>query len=697
MSTILEQIIKLVPPLPIEPELQPGTTYSDQLASKQQLQRLSGFVMGSFPNNCQIKHFNTLASRVIAPYQTHAIAMTDTCRRVVWSFDQKRISPLDFVSFGFIIFLGSLSTNESHKQQFDYESILEPINSFTQSRSEQLNGLLNSILALKTEIGTRRFQQTYKQVFQLLTAAETVMQIRKMELNSTEELVFESVSQRACQVAQTLFDECFGQLEEHNANLHEMWLSQKEYESQFLLIAVCASTILIQLQNYVDKITEVCQLQRQKEIQQQKDQKQEKEILKKLQESTQKVSANKTQKVYRKFRDLSQQEQYEVKFRATDSLFNYILLKKNLGLSEDQKLFEDQNDEFYQQKELKKTQLEQFLAFQQKLTKVKEAADSLMLSSKVDDICSLGVFTAGYQHNQKVLVKTPMEAKKVPQIMAVDIYTYRTEIQKTLYFAISQQFGSWTCLRKALLVLIHARACYSQRMFAIKDFFDIVGFQQPEEQQSIGLSAEQELYKQEQLKKAAKMENELMKNQILKQQEQLEQKILTENKIKAQRYTVSKMRLIIDHSVIGQCHDLFSFFVRWLSSFSKQVYPDQTSRQVVELRNFCVLVSQKFVNGGDDLNYIPYLEDFSVIFDLFSQENVMKTFTSDELVGFIVTFWAFSFNLDLFQIIKMCLKKAVGCNQVILQTLKQVLGDLYIYLDATGEELELAAALFESE
>jgi len=61
-----------------------------------------------------------------------------------------------------------------------------------------------------------------------------------------------------------------------------MWKSEKGFEQEFLLITVCASTILTQLQLYIDKITQVCVLQKSKEDQKQKDIMFEKDTLKQL-------------------------------------------------------------------------------------------------------------------------------------------------------------------------------------------------------------------------------------------------------------------------------------------------------------------------------------------------------------------------------------------------------------------------------
>ena len=49
--------------------------------------------------------------------------------------------------------------------------------------------------------------------------------------------------------------------------------------------------------------------------------------------------------MYRRFNALSEERQQYIKFRSTDSLHSYIMLKRQLGLQETQKLFESTETE----------------------------------------------------------------------------------------------------------------------------------------------------------------------------------------------------------------------------------------------------------------------------------------------------------------------------------------------------------------
>ncbi|CAL6051637.1 Conserved_hypothetical protein [Hexamita inflata] len=742
-SIVLKEILAELPPLPMQPELTPQATHFEQQLKRTQLNQIGQLLLGSFEHNCSTLNFVTLAARTLHPYQCRQVATQEAARRVVWAFDAGKISKLDYISYSFILVIATLCNQEQPDEFYDYESLkqsaLEPVNQFTQQRQQVLNGLQNTLLVMKTEIGVRRNTVPHSFTYNLVQIAELLLLIKNLQPDATEELVFENICQKAVQQVSGTFQLCFDQLTESGQTVKGLWTrksankekpngpmdliqnnAEKEEElNQIVLVVCCSGCLAFQMiQEYIEKVGQVYQLQVKVQEEQAKDQQKATDTLKQLQESGGSLYLNKTlintqtNKVYRRFNDLTQEEQHKIKFQATDSLFDYITLKKQLGLNADQQLFED---DFSLQVQLKRTQLDIFLD-KTKLRNVQRQAESMIMTSKTQDIAQLPIYVPQYipSNNKPRLAKDSLQSngtRKVPQVMAMEMKEYAREVQKMFFHAMHQQFQNWHMVKKALLLLLHVRAIYGGRMFGITDFQDIIKFYELEQEQpvpEVDIPVEEKMHVTQQQvvlvdanksmtkQKTVKIETELSTQKMQKLELEVKMKVI-KSRMDSLRYTNSKMRLLIDNSIVGKTHDLFLSFIRWLSTFSK-VDAEQTQiKKVIELRNFCQLITNRILNGGDEFGFIPYLTDFGGIFDIMADEKQMRTFSADEVAGIIITFWVLPYNMDLYQVIKMLLKHALGCNPVLLHLLKQILGDMYIYLDAAGTDIDYATLLFNAE
>lgn len=95
--------------MPLQANLQPITTYTEQQASMQCRARIAAILLGSFASACHVSGYVTLAARTFAPHQIEPIATPEIARRVVWSHDRQHITALDLISYVFMLNLCAAS------------------------------------------------------------------------------------------------------------------------------------------------------------------------------------------------------------------------------------------------------------------------------------------------------------------------------------------------------------------------------------------------------------------------------------------------------------------------------------------------------------------------------------------------------------------------------------------------------------
>lgn len=259
-SSVLECLLRVLPPLPLHPELVPEETYEDQQGLRYMLDEAGTALVANFEHNCQVKHFASVCARLFNPVQVLRVATEKTCRNLVWAFDADKITELDVISYCYMLVLASskIGDDNSISAVFTEEKVLTLSTVDSTARERALKTLSSTLLVFKTEVGRRRSTYPLDIAYELIQIAELITDIVQMEPSPTEELVFEEICQRATTKAVQIFNLTYKQVTDSAKMIKQHWvLMPDEYDSQdqqLLLTVTAASLPLVLIQNYIELV-----------------------------------------------------------------------------------------------------------------------------------------------------------------------------------------------------------------------------------------------------------------------------------------------------------------------------------------------------------------------------------------------------------------------------------------------------------
>lgn len=208
LSSMLEYLQQVLPPLPLHPELVPEETYEDTPRVKEMLDEAGASLVANFEHNCQVRHFASVCARLFNSTQVLRVVTEKTCRNLVWAFDAGKITELDVISYCYMLVLASskICDETSIASVFTEEKVLTLSSVDSTARERALKVLSSTLLVFKTEVGRRRSVYPLDIAYELVQIAELIIGIVQMEPNPTEELVFEEICQRATTKAVQIFN-----------------------------------------------------------------------------------------------------------------------------------------------------------------------------------------------------------------------------------------------------------------------------------------------------------------------------------------------------------------------------------------------------------------------------------------------------------------------------------------------------------
>lgn len=354
-----------------------------------------------------------------------------------------------------------------------------------------------------------------------------------------------------------------------------------------------------------------------------------------------------------------------------------------------------------------------------RIKQIQQQAESLLMTSKGDDIQQLRTYKSYVKDPEKVQFvagqKTSSQDQRLPKNMAISLEKYAGQVQNTFYHAINFAIQTWNSMRAILWVVLHCRAIYGAQMFQIRRFLDIQRYfdanlkekfnqkqpdqKQPDPELNFSVRMEDVVLLDSDMKtrktKIIKIESDGKTDEMQIQLQQHQTEI--QRLLNGLPYTSSKMRLLIDSSIIGVVHHMMMSFIRWQSSASKPENVVLTeNRQNISLRNFCQLVTLRMISGGNDFGFIPYLEDLSALDRLMDNDAMLRMCNADEIANIIITFWVLPYYPHLFKLFTRLIRYAVKCDTVLYQVLNQLAGDLYMYLDCDEQQIPAGEKFFKS-